>query len=222
MIYQEESVALLREYGPLAGIYNVLNSMASISIWHGKYTAALSILNDAKKIETELGQRGSSYTYFNQGRIYYRLGDYSLAQKHLEKTIFLSRQTGDNFMIDWASSHLGYVFLEMGLLDHSRETFIQCMKRFKEADILIGVVFAIEGLASLNTLLSKAEKATKLFAWSDKTREELNSPRPPIEKADVELRYSTLASVLGDEEFSAAYDEGIHMTLKQAMIFARE
>jgi len=220
MIYLEESIALLREAGPLVETFNLLNYMATVSIWHGKYQAVQQILDEVKNIQEKLGQQESAHTNYNLGRVYYRLGDYQAAQENLEKTVFLSKQIGDNFRLDWASVFLGYVFLRMGKLDPAREIFIKCMKRFKEPEMLPGVFFAIEGLASLNIVLQKPKKAAKLFAWADKQREEINMPRPPTEKDDVEKEISLIVEMMGEENYAAAYEKGSNMTMQQAMEYA--
>ena len=220
MIYLEESITLLREVGPLVETFNVLNYMATVSIWHGKYQAVLSILDEVKNIQERLGQRENPHTTYNQGRVYYRLGDYQSAQENLEKTIFLSKQTGDHFRQDWALVILGYVFLRMGKLEAAREIFVKSMRRFTKTEMLPGVFFASEGIASLNIVLQKPEKAAKLFAWADKQREAINLPRPSTEQEDVENEISKIIEMIGEQDYAVACEQGRNMTMRQAIDFA--
>jgi tetratricopeptide (TPR) repeat protein len=218
--YLEESLALYREAGHLARTLNPLFLLVYMSIWHGKYALAGPVLEEAEQIQEELGQRSAFSILSLKGLLAYRLGEYQAAREFQEKTLALSRQTGEKYLFNWSSVRLGYVFLKMGELDQARETLLQSMRRFTETGIFDGVVYAIEGLASLNVTLQKPGKAARLFGWADKRREELNSNRPPIEKDDVEKEISVIIGMLGRKDYAAAYDAGRKMTEGEAMEYA--
>ena len=90
----------------------------------------------------------------------------------------------------------------------------------QKADLMIGLVFAMEGLASLHVNQGQAERAAQLFAWADAMREKMGDPRPPVEQASVESDLAVIHSKLTIHEFTHLSAEGRTMTMEQAIELA--
>jgi hypothetical protein len=87
---------------------------------------------------------------------------------------------------------------------------------------MIGVVYAIEGLASINVTQEYFERATRLFAWSDSIREKINDHRPLVEQSSVERDLIVIASKLSNTKVAIYSTEGRMMSLDQAVALALE
>ena len=87
---------------------------------------------------------------------------------------------------------------------------------------MIVLVYAIEGVASLNVHQGYRERATLLFAWTDAMREMIGDHRPPVEQASVEKDLAVIHTQLDDEEFTSLSAEGCTMTVEQAIALALE
>ena len=87
----------------------------------------------------------------------------------------------------------------------------------QKANLLIGLVFAMEGLASLHANQGQAERGVQLFAWADAMREKMGDPRPPVEQASVERDLAVASTKLTKAEFENFSAAGSTMTIEQAI-----
>jgi hypothetical protein len=93
---------------------------------------------------------------------------------------------------------------------------------FQEINNAIGVVYAIEGLASLHCSQNHPQSAARLFGWADATREKIGDPRPPTEQADVDKDIAACLAKIGETAFSDESDAGKNMTLDAVVALALE
>ena len=78
------------------------------------------------------------------------------------------------------------------------------MKRpraFREDKYEIGVVYALEGMASLFIAADKLESAARLIGWADATREKISDKRPILEQADVDRDLTAIIAKIGNTAF---------------------
>ena len=115
----------------------------------------------------------------------------------------------------WTLVRLGYVFLRMGEISQAQSIFIDCQKQFLEGDEFAGVIYSVEGLASLSIAQGNAEKAALLFSWADEMRLTLDDVRPPVEQMDVDKDIFIIRDVLGEKIYSKAITEGKTMTVER-------
>jgi hypothetical protein len=87
---------------------------------------------------------------------------------------------------------------------------------------MIGSVYTIEGLASLNVNQKRFESAARLFAWADAMRNQIGDHRPLIEQNSVERDLVVIHSKVTDSEFEKFSAEGRAMTVEQALALALE
>ena len=117
---------------------------------------------------------------------------------------------------------MAYAILRQGDIPTARELFQEGIRGMQKADLLIGLVFAVEGLASLYVHEAQLERAVRLFAWTEAMRENMGDPRPPVEKASIERDLAVIHSKLDDAEFANFTAEGRTMTVEQAIASALE
>src|SRR3989304_3292131 len=95
-------------------------------------------------------------------------------------------------------AHKAYTVLRQGNVLKARKEFENTLRRMQKVDSLIGMVYVIEGLASLNVHQTQLERATRLFAWADAMRDTLGDHRPPVEQASVEKDLVVIHSKIDD------------------------
>jgi hypothetical protein len=122
----------------------------------------------------------------------------------------------------WSLANLGYIALRAGDIAQAKEMFRLTIQQFQKANGLIGIVYAVEGLASLKVNQKHFERATKLFAWADAMREKMGDTRPPIEQDSVERDLAIIHSKIDDATFESLSAEGRAMTVEQAIELAKK
>jgi len=214
-----ESLRLSREMGNLSGIAVCLNLLADKAIRVGDLSSAVVWLEEAKELHHQLGDQTSEAGVLeNYGKFYYWQGNYSQSCACYEEAIKRYEKVG--ILPFWVQAHLAYSELRRGNPLKAKELYKDCILQFQKANIGTGLVFVVEGLASLYTLQGQPERAARLFAWADVQRASSGDLRPPVEQGSVERDLKAIASQLDETASNRAREEGAAMTLYQALAVA--
>ena len=221
--YLEESLTLCRELGYVIGIIDQLTWLGQLARRMGDYASAHSWLTQALKILRNLDSKYFllSYIIGLLGEVSLQQGDYETARVYLEESLSLDRENGFRDE-NWYLVRLGYIALRQGNQAQASSLLIKAQQGFKESGRKIGVVYALEGLASLTVLQEQPERAVRLFAWADATRETIGDYRPPVEQADVDRDLATIHAQLDEATFVAAQEAGRAMTMDEAIALPLE
>ena len=152
----------------------------------------------------------------------YWQGDYSQACIYSEKAIELGEITGNHIYVLWANAFLAYATMRQGNFQKARELFEICIRNCQKRQDLLGLVFSIEGLASLYLQQSQLQRSARLFAWTDAEHAKTSDPRPPIEQAEVEKDLAKLQAQLDATTYASISAQGRAMTMEQAIAAALE
>jgi tetratricopeptide (TPR) repeat protein len=219
--YIMESLRLYRELGYLWGIAVCLGELAEKTIWEGDFSSPTQWLEEARTIYRQLGAPwAEARVLHNYGELTFSQGDYSQACMYYEEAIKVDEQVGNSTNALWSGVRLSYVLLRQGDILKAKDTFHLCTQQFQRVNNLIGVVYAIEGLASLHVNQNQPDRAARLFAWADATRENIGDMRPKLEQADVDRDIAACLLKMGEAAFADEYDEGRKMTLDEAVSYA--
>ncbi len=214
-----ESLRLSREMGNLSGIGVCLNLLADKAIRVGDFSSAVAWLEEAKSLHHQLGDRTSEAGVLeNYGKVYYWQGDYSRSCASYEEANELYEKIG--ILPSWVQAHLAYSELRRGNARKAKELFKACSRQFQKANIGTGLIFIMEGLASLYLVQGQSERAARLFAWADIQRASGGDLRPPVEQVSVERDLAAIQSQLDEAAFHQAWKEGSALTLNQALALA--
>jgi len=218
-----EGLKLFRELGHLAGIAVCLSQLAHRRIWGRDFSSPVHLLEEASAIYRQLGnQSGEADTLNIHGSLAYWQSDYQQARVDYEEAIMLFEKVGSYGMASWSHANLAYTILRQGNIMQAIDMFSVAIQRFQKTNTIIGLVYAIEGSASLNVNQDQPERAARLFAWADAMRDQIGDQRPPVEQASVERDLEVIHSTLNDAEFEKLSTEGRAMTTEQAIVLALE
>jgi tetratricopeptide (TPR) repeat protein len=238
-------VALFRKTGDLEATIHHMISLGELEMLNGNLQAAQSWLHKAVKAShnsTKLGtnrgvndQQLAGIIALSQqlknktllafilqiyGRIAFARGEFEEAYAGLHKSIEIGQELGHRLVYFWSSTHLGYLLLQRGDVIEARDTFVGAALNFQKDQNVIGVLFSLEGMASLYVVIGKYDHAARLVGWADAMRKKIDDMRPVLEQADVDKIIVACLRKLGEIAFSDAYDEGQKMTLDEAVSLA--
>jgi len=180
-----------------------------------EYLKEATLLSRQLKNKTWLGSILQIY-----GRAAFARGDSELARASMKESIEISQETGNRMLYLWSRTHWGYLTLHQGDVSQARAIFTESIRDFFNEKIDQGVVFSLEGMASLFVVVSKPEYAARLIGWADSTRTKIHDPRLILEQADVDKIIAACLVKMGEVAFSDAYDLGRKMTLDDAVAYA--
>ena len=151
------------------------------------------------------------------GELALRQGDYAQARAYYEELLPLTKEMGRGA---WMVAFLGYVHLRQGDATSAHVQFEEGLRRFFQEGRKIGVVYALEGLASLAVMQGHPERAVRLFGWAEAMREAIDNRRPPIEQTDVDRDIATIHALVDETTFMTAWAEGRAISMEQAIEIA--
>ena len=163
-------------------------------------------------------QGGEASVLEYHGTLAFWTGDYQQAFSYYEQSIVLNEEIGD-YNNDWARVNMGYTRLRQGNVAKAIDIFELCLQHFQKENTVIGLVYTLEGYASLYVNQDQPERAAQLFAWADGIREKIDDRRPPLEQASVDKDLEVIHSKVNDAEYAKLCAEGLGMTTEQAIAF---
>ena len=222
--FAREAVELFRESGDLERVAGYLTFLAQKTIWEGDFSSHVaSWLEEAQIIYAQLGHKsGQADTLDLSGRLALWQGNYEPARSLFEESAALHEQTGSLLSASWSRANLAFVILRLGETVQAQSLFKNVILHFQGTNNVIGVVYVIEGLASLYVNQAQPERATRLFAWADAMREKIGDHRPPVEQASVVKDLAVIHSQLDDATFAKLWENGSILSLEQAIALALE
>jgi len=212
---------LCRELGDLAGVASILTTLARLTYSQGDFSSPTPWLEEVLSLSRQLGdQVREEEALITYGTLAYWQGDYQRAIAFYEEGILLGEKIGYHYQNLWAQIYKAYAVLRQEDIHKAQQLFANGIYDMQKANLLIGLVFAMEGLASLHVNQGQAERGVQLFAWADTMREKMADPRPPVEQASIERDVAIIRSKIDDAEFTRLLGDGQAMTVEQAIDFA--
>jgi predicted ATPase len=218
----EESLAIYRELGFISGTIEALKQLGALAIREGNFELAHLRLDEGLLILQEHAFiLGSSITMsYDLGDLAYYEGNYALARIYYENCLSWASEKYLPLPAAWANARLGYLYTRLGEGETARLYYREALIPYQKGNTRVGVIFTVEGFASLATSERQWERAIRLFSWASKLREESGELRPPVEQAAVDGDLTTIREHLTSMEFTRLATEGSLMTMDQAITLA--
>ena len=219
--YLHESLTIFRQCGDVIGTAYALSDLGMLSLRQGEFAQAQHWLEESLDLQGSIGGP-DPMILMHLGELAMRQGQYDRARAYFEQGLAVCQATGITVIALWSTVNLGYVYLREGEEDCAQDTFAEVQQRFREMGSKIGVVYALEGLASLAVRQHEFERAVRLYAWADVARAAIGDRRPFIEQTEVDRDYAAIRAQLSDEIILTATAAGRNMTMEQAVAYAWE
>jgi predicted ATPase/DNA-binding SARP family transcriptional activator len=210
----EESLALCKVLGDRRDLASALNSLGKVAHMQGDYRVAHSHLQESLEISREIRDpRFQSFALANLGRVAKGQGDYGVARALHEESLAICREIGDRHGMATLFQDLGTIAADQGDCGTARVLYEQSLGIHRELGTRQGVALSIECLAGLCVVEGNAVTAARLWGAAEALREEIRSPLLPDEREGHDRAVAELRRAMGEEAFSAAWQEGRGMTV---------
>jgi len=222
LTYWDEAIDLYRKAEDHYSLVSLLYFSARFHIvLTGSIVKAKEYIAEASQLLPSTGlHQASTLAGIANSMVAFMEGEYEEANSELQKVIDYTEASGHRMIHLWSRAYSGYVALGAGNLSEARHIFTQTAQSFRKDQNTIGVVYMLEGMASIYIALRKPELAAQLIGWADATRERIINERPYLEQADVDKNIAAIMAKIGSSAFEVAYDDGRGLTLDQAMELA--
>jgi predicted ATPase/DNA-binding SARP family transcriptional activator len=229
----EECLTVHREIGKRDILDKVHYLLMHATYLLGDEEAARAHGWECLALAREMGQKrslGSALALL--GKLVGRQGDLPTAQALLEESLALGRELESPGIISGALNGIGTIFLTRGDAAKARACYRESAEVSREAydrwsrldrDGAQGrIAESLEGLAAVAAGEGDAGRAARLLGAAAVRREVVIARRPSAEHVEHERHLTALRTTLGEEAFTAAWEEGRAMPLESAVAYAME
>jgi tetratricopeptide (TPR) repeat protein len=220
--YFKEALSLFRKAGAARDILLTLGTLGNFEILSGDIDSAKEHIAEAIQLNQNPYYKAGIHFLFVLGRIESVQGNFEKARILLEKSLELSTELGLRNDSLWDRTLLGHIIAQQGQAAEAREIFLETAQQFLKDKNVVGVCYALEGMAEVYVLATQPAVAARLIGWADATRERIHDKRPRLEQADVDKIITACLATMGEAAFSDTYDEGKKMSLDEAVEYAME
>jgi predicted ATPase len=137
----------------------------------------------------------------------------SLAQESLS----IYREMGDPWYSAWVLHLLGRIETQRGELPAARRCYQQSLELNQQVGEKWMTPFNLEGLASVVVTQGELRWAAQLWGAAEALREAIDVPRLPVDGVGYEQAVGAARAQLGEEAFTAAWQEGWMTKLEQVL-----
>jgi predicted ATPase/DNA-binding CsgD family transcriptional regulator len=218
----EESLALFREMGNPFGTAFSLYFLALYAI-RGPGDLPLGqghlLAEESLALWRDIGSRNyEPFALATLGEITFFQGDTTTARMLLEQSCSHLRELGNEPRLAWTLFLLGRVLMAEGDLAGARAFYEESLILSRRVNFGLSFLYiapALEGLAAVVAAQGESTWAARLWGKAEAQRETINTPLPPLYRADYEQAVALARSQLDELSFAAAWAEGRAMTLEQ-------
>jgi tetratricopeptide (TPR) repeat protein len=153
------------------------------------------------------------------------LGDDAAARPLYEEALAICRQLENKYA-------LANIVINLGAAECGEGNYTTSYSHFREglttawelggkiAGDKIAISYALDGLAALAVVRGETELAAKLAGASEHLRESINYNIEPAERRFRDAHLISLRSVLSEDDFSQAYEQGRKLGLDEGVALA--
>jgi len=214
----KESIAIYRKLGDRIGLAYPVYDIGLAEYYRGNLDAARAYLNESLTIRRDTKDLwGIAESLFGLGLVAVGKGEIETAKRFLADANKVAREVGDKTRVAISLHWLGCVSLTEGDPIAARNLIDESFAIYRALEDRWGMAHSLAGYAALAAQSGDPILAVRLWAASDKVREVIGSPLPPIERARRDQELATAKSALGSEVFFQAHREGSEWTQEQAI-----
>jgi non-specific serine/threonine protein kinase len=156
------------------------------------------------------------------GEVALRQGDHARATQLLEESLSLRTQLGNKWGIGVSLGTLGLVAIREEDWERASARLVESLEVRREIGDKGGCAWCLEHLAEIAAEQGNAERAVRLLSAAAVLRVSIGSIIDPADQAEYHDRRAALRAELGEERFSAIWNEGRGLTLERAVAYALE
>jgi serine phosphatase RsbU (regulator of sigma subunit) len=119
---------------------------------------------------------GQGDSHFRLGNFYFLLGDFEEAQRHLQRSLDLRKQVGDDTQTAYSLNALGALYGTLKNYDLAIEHFQLCYEKHKKADMIYGQGMAMNNIAVSLIEQNRNEEALEYLDRAIMLVHKINNP----------------------------------------------
>ncbi len=217
----EQALAIFKELEDWAGVAVVLKMLGWGAMRTGDYEQAQSRFEQALVACRQSGDLHQIISALaGLGELAIRRGQYDRAGDLLRESLESSRRSGEKWSIAIALGSLGWAALLQGDFKEMRRLLGESLNVRMQTSDRGGIAWCLEKLAEADNLQSRFRPAAIIFGAASALRSSVGSVMDAADRPAYERTISIIRTNLGEETFTAAWEEGRALTVEVAVDYA--
>lgn len=218
-----EGLALRRQVGDPYGIAMSLQALGNVARDLGRYVEAKTLNEESLEIKRTLDDRwGIAEALNTLGVVARDTGDYAAARTLHEESLRIFRAMADKGCTANALTMLGRVAFYQGDYAGARKLYAEGLVLRRELGNKRITAECLEAIAELLLAEEQRRKAVQIWGAAGSLRECTRSAVVPAERDQYTRLIARARSLLGEANFTSAWESGRAMTLEVAIAYALE
>lgn len=214
----ERCLAAERALGNRDREMRTLNMLGVASIQSGDFARSARWYDEGLVVARAVGNEDIETAMLNNlGDVAYYTGEYDRAAEYYRARLTFCERTGDRAGAVVGQQNLGRVLLRQGQSDRAGAYLRSSLQGAWRLRDLRRIAEGLEGLAAWAGALGEAERAARLLGAADRQREELGTPMPAPERADITAMVASAQAQLGADAWARAFAVGYEQALDEVM-----
>ena len=214
----QEAMAIFRKLGDRMSASYPTYDIGLAEYYRGNLGAAKIHLTESLEIRRQSNDLwGVSESLFGLGLVAVMQGEVSAARDRLEESKAVAKEVGDKTRIAICAHWLGQISLMDGDIDCAQQHLNESFEIYESLEDRWGLAHCLAAGASIAVNEQDWKTAVQLWSASDKLREDIGSPLPPVERAHREEYLKKAREQIGNDQFDASALEGREMSFEQAL-----
>ena len=216
----EESLALYKNMGHTKGASGPLRELGVVAYHQGDYERAVRLSEQALAMSRESGSAfGSGLAVCTLADALRAQGDIERARTLLAESLAsLRRRTYPQRVANAVAvtlSRLGSIECELGRDARALELHKESLVLARQYGFTFDVFSCLEGLARVEAIQGRPERAARLLGSSAARREDIGTHLTQITRADHDHADAIARAALGEDAFEAAWNDGHERPLNE-------
>jgi predicted ATPase/DNA-binding SARP family transcriptional activator len=207
----------------LAGAVRALTTLGGVAYDQGDLREARERWEQSLAQARAVGDPGEiARALGNLGEAHYHLGELERAAALHIEALALARQLGRANLEAFQLGDLGNVARRQGELERATALHTQALELKRALGARRQIAITLEDLAAVAAAKDNAPRAARLLGAAAAIREAIGTPQAIPERNATEQAVAEERAALGEEAWSAAFREGLLLSMDQAIAYALE
>jgi predicted ATPase/class 3 adenylate cyclase len=229
-----DSLTLRRALGDPAPVASSLNNLGLIAYEQRDYAAARLSYAESRRLHQQVGnKKGLAMVNNNLGLALCQMGELSSARAYLEEALAIGQGLDDQRLIANVLNNLGLVSLRQGRTTRALTLFHSSLAQRQPLGDQWGVTHNLAGILRVSTAqlqeraplnevaMQEAQQIVRVCATISTHLMTTNTVLDHAYRAVYEEAMATLRELLDETIFAAAWAEGSHWSLNEAIVAVR-
>jgi non-specific serine/threonine protein kinase len=218
LTHLDEALAICNQHGDAPGIAEMLHRRGACLYERGDYAAARADLEASLALSRDLGdRRDAAGTLGLLGVLAHHQGDLAVARAKVEECLSVLRDVGDVYSTSQSLAILGRVALQQADYDVAHAALVEGVALARRLGNTFGLFLALEGLAGLDAVGDRPERALRLAGAVSAAREATGTMLAAHWQTTAARWLDAARARLSRQAAEAAWEAGRRMTLEQAI-----